>query len=443
MKASDKMGSYPIPKILFQQALPSAIGIFTLSIYGIVDTFFVGKFIGSLAIGAITVVHPITFLMSSIGMAIGVGGGSMIARFLGSNEEEKAFETFGNQTLLTLSISVVLFLLSFIFFEPVLNLFGGKGDLLEPSKAYFAIVLPTTIFVAWSMMSNNVLRAEGKPKIAMITMLIPAVMNVVLDPLLIVYFDMGIEGAAWATAIAYISSGVFTFWYFASGRSQLSLNPKYLFPKFIYIKEISLIGGVTFARQGTIGLLSIILNNTLYTTGGELAVSSYGIINRLMMLANFPVFGVSQGFLPIASYNYGAKKWNRVKEVIFVAVQSGTLVAFGVFLLIMVFAQDLVSIFTNDAQLIADTTPAMRWVFLMTPLITIQLIGPAYYQAIGKATPALLLALLKQGFFLIPLVLILPKFYGLNGVWYSFPIADSLAAIVCFIFLRKSYLGLK
>lgn len=443
MKASDRMGSDPIPKILFKQSLPSAIGILTLSIYGIVDTIFVGKFVGSLAIGAITVVLPITFLISSLGMALGVGGASMIARFLGAGNEEKAFKTFGNQTILTLGLSLLVMIVSLFFHEEILKIFGGQGDLLAPSLEYFLIVLPATPFLAWAMMSNNVLRAEGKPKIAMITMLIPAVVNVVLDPLFIIYFDWGLAGAAWATTAAYIASGLFTFWFFVTGKSQLSLHPKFLKPEMKYIREILSIGGVTFARQSSISLLSIVLNNSLFSFGGEMAVSTYGIINRLMMLANFPVFGVTQGFLPIASYNYGAKNHERVKEVIFAAIKYGSLLSFAVFCIIMIFTPQLVGMFTNDAELIDQTIPALRWVFLMTPLITIQLIGPAYYQAIGKPVPALILTLLKQGFFLIPLVLIIPRYAGLDGIWYSFPIADTLAALVCFVFLKKSLKELK
>jgi len=370
---------------------------------------------------------------------LGVGGASMIARFLGANKEEKAFATFGNQTLLTVGLSVLVMVISLFFQETILKIFGGQGDLLAPSLVYFSIVLPATPFLAWSMMSNNVLRAEGKPKIAMITMLIPAIVNVFLDPLFIIYFDWGLAGAAWATSAAYVASGLFTFWFFISGKSQMSLSFIYLKPKLKYIKEILSIGGVTFARQGSISLLSVVLNNSLFTFGGEMAISSYGVINRLMMLANFPVFGVSQGFLPIASYNIGANKTERVKEVIYTAIKYGTLLSFAVFCLIMIFARELIGMFTNDAELINTTTPALRWVFLMTPLITIQLIGPAYYQAIGKPKPAFILTLLKQGIFLIPLVLIMPNYFGINGIWYSFPIADLLAALVCFIFLRKSY----
>lgn len=412
MSDTKNMGVGPINQLLIQQGLPSAIGILMLSINGIVDSIFLGNFIGSLAIGAITVVLPISFLISSFGMAIGVGGASVIARAFGANEKEKALMTFGNQTLLTFSVALVTIVVGVFFVIPLLQLFGGKGDLLQPSLTYFNVILPGIPFLAWAMMSNNVLRAEGVPKIAMITMLIPAVVNLTLDPIFIIWLDMGIYGAGLATCISYISSALFTVWYFVFGNSQMSFSPKYLKPNFPIIVEIISIGAVTLARQASVSLLAIVLNNTLFRFGGELAISAYGIISRTLMLAFFPVFGVTQGFLPISGFNYGAKKFDRVKEVIIVAIKYGTAISLLVFVGVMLFAEPLVSLFTKDQALIDLTTPALRWVFLATPVITIQLIGSGYYQSIGKAIPAMILTLLKQLIFLIPILLILSSFWG-------------------------------
>ena len=203
------------------------------------------------------------------------------------------------------------------------------------------------------------------------------------------------------------------------------------------IKEIAAIGSVTLARQGTISVLSIVLNNSLFGYGGETALSTYGIINRVMLFANFPVIGITQGFIPIVGYNYGAQLWGRVKETITVSIKSATIIAFMIFAGIMGLSYYLVSIFTTDSTLIANTAPALRLAFIATPLIAINLIGSAYFQAIGKAMPALLLTLTKQGFFLIPLILILPLFWGLNGIWISFPIADCGAALVTYFFLKR------
>ena len=430
-------GTEPLSKLLRSQAIPASVGILVMSIYGIVDTIFVGRWVGSLGIGAITVVMPITFMISSIGMALGVGGASIISRAFGEEDDEKANVTFGNLITLTLGLAILFVVIGFLFKKQVLGLFGGREDLFQPSVDYFNIVLLGVPFLAWAMMSNNVIRAIGHPKMAMITLLIPSIINIVLDPIFIVVFDMGIKGAAWATSIAYFAAAVYTTIFFFTGNKQLKLSSKYLTIKPAIIKEVFAIGSVTLARQGTISVLSIVLNNTMLVYGGALAVSVYGIINRVMMFANFPALGITQGFVPILGFNYGAKLFQRVKDLVGLSMKSATFIALIVFAGIMIFTKQLVNIFTTDQALIEATVPALRWVFLATPLIAINLIGSAYFQAIGKARPALLLTLTKQGFFLIPLLFLLPLAFGTYGIWYSFPIADVGAALVTFWFLRK------
>lgn len=408
-----------------------------MSIYGIVDTIFVGRWVGSIGIAAITVVFPITFLISSFGMAVGIGGSSVLSRALGNEDRRKAYTTFGNQVVLTIVLATSFMVLGFVFEEPILEAFGGKGEVLEPASDYFHVLLYGVPFLAWAMMANNVIRAEGYPKVAMVTMIVPAIVNVVLDPIFIGYFEWGMKGAAYATVIGYVSSAVFTLWFFLFGKSELSINLENLQPRWDIIKEIAAIGSVTLARQGTISVLSIVLNNALFATGGALALSAYGIINRMMMFANFPVIGITQGFMPIAGYNYGAHLWQRLRDSIYISIRTATIIAVLIFTCIMILAPQIVGIFTTDSELIKVAVPALRISFLATPLIAIGLIGSAYFQAIGKAIPALLLTLTKQGFFLIPLILILPPFFGVNGIWYSFPIADVGAALITFFYLRK------
>ncbi len=443
MTNSEKLGQAPIKQLLWQQGLPASIGILVMSIYGIVDTIFVGQFVGSIAIGAITVVLPITYLIASMGMAVGIGGGSIISRALGRDDLHHACRTFSHQAFMALTLAGLVVALSIWQFDGLLSAFGGKGAILPAAKEYFGIILPGIPFLAWAMMANNVIRAEGQPRFAMFTMLVPAVVNLILDPILIVYFEMGLAGAAWATTFSYMASAGFTLWYFLfSGKSGLRLQWVGR-PDIEIVKEIMSLGSVTFARQSVVALLSVVLNNTLFIYGGELAVSVYGIIQRLMMFANFPVIGMTQGFLPIAGFNYGARNWDRVRETVIKAISYGTAIAGLIFVFIMLGASQLAGIFTPEQELIDLTAPAVRLAFLATPLILIQLIGSAYFQAIGQAWPALLLTLTKQGFCLIPLLLILPKFFGLTGVWISFPIADVLSAGICFVFLRKAMKGLR
>jgi len=437
-KNSKELGEEPIAKLLWKQSLPASIGILVMSLYTIIDTIFVGQYIGALAIGALTIVLPITFLVSVIGMSIGVGGASIISRALGAGDKDKADLSFGNMVLMCLSLSTLIIVLFSFFNTEIIEFFGGKDKLLEPSLLYFNVLVFGVPFQAWAMMSNNVIRAEGNAKMAMLTMLIPAVINILLDAIFIAYLGWGIEGAALASVIAYICSAVYTVYYFASKRTELKFQFKNLILRIPIVKEIFSIGGVTLARQGIISVLAVVLNNSLVRYGGEFSVAIYGILNRIMFIANFPVLGITQGFLPIAGYNFGASKLDRVKKVIEVSIKYGTILAFGLFVLVLIFAPQLTRLFTDNADLLTDAPYAIRVAFLATPFLTIQLIGSAYYQAIGKALPALFLSITKQGIFLIPLVLILPIFYGINGVWYSFPIADIMTAGVSFWFIRRA-----
>jgi len=432
-------GTRPLGKLLREQAIPASAGIMVMSIYGIVDTIFVGLWVGPLGIAAITVVQPITFLIASIGMAIGVGGASVISRSFGEGDDEKAFRAFGNQVGLTILFALFFVIAGFLFIDQILSLFGGRGEVTEPAHTYFSIVLIGVPFLAWAMMSNNVIRAEGYPRIAMLTIMIPAVVNIILDPVFIVWLGMGIAGAAWATTISYMASALFATWFFIWGDSQMKLSGFYIKPDYSLIRQITSLGSVTFARQGTISLLSIVLNNSLFIYGGELGLSIYGIIGRLLMFANFPVLGITQGFVPILGFNYGARLMDRVKKLIKISMVSATLISFGIFVVIMTLAPYIVSVFTNDQALIDQTTPALRAVFLATPLLAINLLGSAYFQAIGRARPALILSLSKQGFLLIPLIFILPLFFGIYGIWFSFPLADIGAALITAAFLRYNF----
>ena len=436
-KLANELGTQKISKLLIKQAVPATIGILVMSLNMIVDTIFVGQWIGVLAIAAITVVLPIAFLISSIGMGIGIGGSSIISRALGANNPEKAFLTFGNQICLTVILAILFVVLGNVFSVPILNLFGAKGEILPIASEYFGVIIYGVPFLAFAMMGNPTIRAEGKPKFAMYAMMVPSVLNILLDILFIKYFNWGMYGAGLATSIAYASCGLYILYFFLSSKSELQIIPKNFKLDFKIVQEIAKLGGVSIVRQGAISILMIVLNYSLYTYGGEISIAVFGIINRVMMFALSPVLGVSQGFLPVAGFNIGAKKNDRVKETIKKSIYFGSILGTLVFIGIVIFKEQIIWIFTNDATLLEKTPDAMLVVFLVTPIVTMQLIGSAYFQAAGKAMPALLLTLLKQGIFLIPLAYFLPIYYGIDGVWWSFPIADSLATIITVLVLKR------
>lgn len=436
-KLANELGTEKISKLLIKQAVPATIGILVMSLNMIVDTIFVGQWIGVLAIAAITVVLPIAFLISSIGMGIGIGGSSIISRALGANNSEKAFLTFGNQISLTVILAILFVILGNVYSVPILNLFGAKGAILPIASQYFGVIIYGVPFLAFAMMGNPTIRAEGKPKFAMYAMMVPAVLNVVLDILFIKIFDWGMWGAGLATSIAYASCGLYILYFFLSSKSELKIIPKNFKLDVLIVKEITKLGGVSIVRQGAISILMIVLNYSLFTYGGEISIAVFGIINRVMMFALSPVLGVSQGFLPVAGFNIGAENNARVKETIKKSIYFGSILGTIIFVAIVIFKEQIIWIFTNDATLLEKTPDAMLVVFLVTPIVTMQLIGSAYFQAAGKAMPALFLTLLKQGIFLIPLAYFLPIYYGVNGVWWSFPIADTLATIITIFVLKR------
>lgn len=435
---SQDFGTETIGKLLIKQAVPASIGILVMSLNILVDTIFVGHWIGSQAIAAINVVLPVSFFIAALGMSIGIGGSSIISRALGAKEVPKAFKTFGNQITMTLLLTVVLVFFGLYYIDGIIPTFGGKGTIFEPAKIYYRIVLYGVPFLALSMMGNTVIRAEGKPKFAMYAMMIPSVSNLVLDVLLINVMDLGMMGAAWATTGSYVLCFSFILWFFLSKNSEMKISwPHFKLQKTI-VSEISNLGSVTLSRQAIVSITYLLMNTILYDFGGETSVTSYAIVSRMLMFALFPIFGITQGFVPIAGYNYGAHNYERVKKTIRIAITYSMALAFLIFVLLIGFPELITRMFTTDPLVIEKTPIAMRWVFAATPIIAIQLIGSAYFQAVGKAVPALLLTLSRQGFFFIPLIFILPLWYGELGVWMAFPASDVLSTLVtAFILYRE------
>jgi|TARA_B110000238_G_scaffold178529_1_gene201119 putative MATE family efflux protein len=428
--ASNSFGNESIGKLLIKQAVPASIGILVMSLNILIDTIFVGHWIGSQAIAAINVVLPVSFFIAALGMSIGIGGSSIISRALGAHEKPKALKTFGNQITMTIVLTFTLVFFGLYYIDGIIPAFGGKGTIFEPAKIYYRIVLYGVPFLALSMMGNTVIRAEGKPKFAMYAMMIPSITNLLLDVLLINVMDLGMMGAAWATTGSYVLCFVFIFWFFVSKNSEMKIAlPHFKLQKSI-VSEISNLGSVTLSRQAVVSITYLLMNNILFDFGGETSVTSYAIVSRMLMFALFPVFGITQGFVPIAGYNYGAENYDRVKQTIRVAIIYAMVMASLVFVLLIGFPELITRMFTTDPLVIEKTPTAMRWVFAATPIIAIQLIGAAYFQAVGKAIPALLLTLSRQGFFFIPLIFILPLWYGELGVWIAFPVSDILSTLV-------------
>ncbi|RZJ68416.1 MAG: MATE family efflux transporter [Flavobacterium sp.] len=436
-QTNEEFGTGSLKKLLLRQAVPASIGMLFLTVNMLVDTILVGRWVGAIAIAALTVVTPIIFLMGSIGFAVGAGGSSVLSRALGAKKFDKAEKTVAHQILLTTILTLILMFAGYFFSDWMLNLFGAKGEIVKPAKEFFYPLLFAGPLQALSAMGNSVMRAEDRARYAMVGMIAPSVMNLVFDVIFIKFLDMGVFGAALATSLSFAAGFLYLVWYFVK-KSKIRLHLSHFVPDFKLAGEI---GGLSFtplARQSVISVLTILLNHQLFSFGGDTSVAVYGIVSKMLMFALFPVNGITEGFQPIAGYNFGAKKYDRVQKIVKISVVSAATLSVVIYVLILIFAEQIVSLFINDADVLKQTPNALRWVFAASPVIAVQLIGSAYFQSSGKAIKSLLLTLTKQGFFLIPLILILPEYFGIFGIWVAFPIADVLSVLVTGSFLFAS-----
>lgn len=426
---SARMGNEDIKKLLISLSLPAMIGMIVNALYNIVDTIFVGRGVDTLAIGALTIAFPIQMLIMAFALAIGVGAAAIVSISLGKGEIEKADKVAGNSFLIAIIIGACITMLGVIFISPILTFFGATPEILPYAKDYIFVIFIGTIFYTFAVSANNLIRAEGNAKVAMFSMVIGTGLNIPLDYVCIFVLNMGIKGAAIATIISQFASFIFVLTYLYSGKSALKVKLHHLKPDINILKEIFAVGSSAFARQIAGSVVGIVLNNSLKIYGTNLDIAILGTVNKIIMFLYMPLFGVVQGMQPIVGFNYGAKKMDRVKETVKLSLIATTFMAVCGFLFSQIFATPIMSAFSKDTQFIQNGAAIMKIVVLMVPVIGIQIVGATLFQSIGKAIPALILSLLRQVLLFIPLVLILPKYIGISGIWKSFPLADLGATI--------------
>jgi putative MATE family efflux protein len=435
LKNNAFLAETPIGKLLLKLSAPAMVAMFAGALYNIVDTIFIGKGVGPLAIGGLAIAFPFQMIIMAVAQLFGIGAASVVSRNLGSGNRDRAYHTAGNIFFVSIIIGIITTTAGFLFLDDILLLFGATPGLMQYSKDYLSVILFGVPFITVAMSSNNLIRAEGNAKFSMGTMLIGTVVNIILDPIFIFGLNMGIKGAAAATVIAQIFSFSFLSWYFLSKRSTLKVKMHHLLPNISIIKESFILGFPSFIRQAGGSISIIIVNNSLQSFGGDLYIAIFGIIGRLMSFGLMPAFGIAMGYQPITGYNYGAERYNRVREVLKLSIKITTASATAFFLIVMTMPDLLLEMFTNDALLIKKGIPVLRIILMATPLIGLQVMGATFFQSIGKAVPSLLLGMSRQILFLIPLVLILPGFLGLTGVLIAFPIADISATIVTVLWM--------
>ncbi len=438
MDRSKQLGEDKVLNLIIKFSVPAIIGMLVNALYNVVDRIYIGHGVGSLGIGGTTIAFPVMLIMMAFSMLIGIGANSLVSIRLGENKKEEAEGIFGNALVLLILSSVILTVVGLITLEPFLKLLGASDQILPYAKEYMEIILLGGVFQSLGMGMNNFIRSEGNPKIAMYTMLIGALINTVLDPVFIFVFDWGMRGAALATILSQAVSAVWVMVYFLKGKSLLKIRMKYLKLKASYIGRIIALGTAPFAMQLAASVLNLIMNRRLGEYGGDVAISGMGIVNSIVTLMIMPLFGINQGSQPIIGYNYGAGKYGRVKEAYKIAVIFATVIVIIGWIATRVFPQQLVYLFNNkDNELISFSILAVKRVLMFLPIIGFQIVSSNYFQAIGKPMHSALLGLSRQVLILIPALILLPMFFGLNGVISAGPLADVISSVITGIFIFR------
>ena len=435
--SSAELGTEPIRRLLFRYALPAIIAMTAASLYNIVDSIFIGHGCGALALGGLTVAKPFMDICAAFGSFVGVGASTLVAIFLGERNYASASRVLGNVIVLNVILGALIMVVGLIWLDPILYTFGASVETIAYARDYMQVILYGNILTHIYFGLNNVLRSMGHPKFSMVGTIVAVSVNVILDPLFIFYFDMGVRGAAWATII---SQAIAVVW-----QMTIFFNPNELlhFRKGIWRldRQITLrsfaIGASPFLMNLAHCLVVVIINNQLTRFGGDLALATYGIINRFTFVFAMIVMGLNQGMQPIAGYNFGAQIYSRVKKVLKMTIIAATCVTSFAFIVSETIPYFVARLFTTDEELIAIAIKGLRICSAAFPIVGFQMVTSNFFQSIGKASKAVILSSTRQLLLLVPLLLILPNhFKTVESVFVCMPLSDALSTILAFILLK-------
>lgn len=431
-----------ISKLLWQYALPAIVGTLVNSLYNVIDRIFIGHWVGDDALAGLGLILPIMNITAAVGMLVGAGSSSRISIYLGKKDKDTAEKIAGTSFVMTLLLSGIVIALLFIFLKPVLMYAGASEATYPYARDFLQIFLPGNLFLSLCFNFNNMMRASGYPRKAMITMLISVVANIILAPIFIYYLGWGIKGAATATFIAMVIGFIFVMHHFMNANSFIKLRKKYLkFDKKI-VWDITSIGMSPFLMQMAASVVVFLIIGQLKAVAGsadphsgDMAIGAYTIANTLVMLVVMIVIGLTQGMQPIVGYNYGAKNFARVRETLIQTIKAGTIITIFGFILGFFFPKLFVSFFGPGPELAEKSAEALKLIVLCFPLVGFQIVVSNFFQSIGMAGKAIFLSLTRQVLFLVPALFILPRYFGLDGVWLSMPLADFVSVITSFILI--------
>lgn len=434
-KLLTELSEKPVFSLLLQYAIPAIVAMVASSLYNIVDGIFIGQGVGAGAIMGLAITMPIMNLSAAFGAMVGVGGSTLLSVKLGEKDYNFAAKILGNVITLNCIIGIGLGAVMLLFLDPILRFFGASDYTIPYARDFMVIVLIGNVFTHLFLGLNAMLRSSGKPKKAMKATIMTVIINIALAPLFIFVLHLGIRGAALATILSQLIVLLWQFKLFSNPDELIHLRrDTYRLERRIVTGSLS-IGLSPFLINLCACLVVIIINKQLVSYGGDVAVGAYGIANRMMFFFVMVVIGINQGMQPIAGFNFGAKHYTRLNQVLKYAITIATGIWIVGFIVCVLLATPVASAFTNNEELLKEAAHALRVMNLVVPIIGFQMITIGFFQSIGKAGISIFLSLTRQLLFLVPLLLILPNFFGLEGIWYSVPIADGTAAITAAIVL--------
>ncbi|CEI73643.1 MULTISPECIES: MATE family efflux transporter [Romboutsia] len=440
MKNEQILGTESIGKLLLKYSVPAIIGMMVNALYNVVDRIFIGNIpgVGPLAITGVGVCLPIMTIMLAFAMLVGIGATTNISIKLGQGKKEDAEKIIGNSITLSIIIGLLISVFGIVFGDQILRIFGASSSTIGYAKSYIYIILGGTIFNVLAYTLNNTIRGDGNPKLAALIMIVGCMTNIVLDAVLIFGFKLGIQGAAIATVTSQIVTALWGLMYYARGKSNLKFHKSSLKLDKHLVEIIFAIGSAPFAMQLATSLVQVISNNALKIYGGDLAIGAMATISSISMIFLMPIFGLNQGAQPIIGFNFGARKYKRANKAFKISALISIVILTAGWILIQTIPDVIVGMFNKDPKLMEVSINGAKIYLLMIPIIGISITGSNYIQSIGKAKIAMFLSLLRQFILLMPMIMILPKFFGLDGVWYAQPVADFLAtAITAFVLYRE------
>lgn len=429
-KTPTALGTENIGKLLMQYAVPAIIAMTASSLYNMVDSIFIGHGVGTMAISGLALTFPLMNLAAAFGSLVGVGAATLISVKLGQKDYDTAQRVLGNVFVLNILLGVAFTVIVMAFLDPILYFFGGSDETVGYARDYMYIILLGNTITHLYLGLNAVLRSSGHPQKAMYATIATVIINTILDPVFIYGFGWGIRGAAIATIVAQIISLIWQLWIFSSKEELLHFHRGIFRLKRKIVFDSLAIGMSPFLMNMAACFIVILINQGLKKYGGDLAIGAFGIVNRLVFIIVMIVMGLNQGMQPIAGYNFGAKQYERVTKTLKLTIIYATGVTTFGFIIGMLFSDTVVGIFTSDAELIELSAKGLRIVVMFFPIIGFQMVTANFFQSIGMASKAIFLSLTRQMVVLLPCLLILPRFFGAAGVWYSMPISDLLASLI-------------